>query len=181
MASLASLSEWYKIRDLFLGENYVDRNVVLALKLARSCNHPDAKWLVEVFGHLDGAFSDRKVREICLGRGEQDVRALCFGALSCHPLDVQRLTKSAESYAYAQARLAMHAEAGSRFVVAEKGVKQEERDAFHWFGYCHHVGDGTERNVEVAKSFYSRSAQLGFVFSMCEVMSFCWSRRTKRQ
>lgn len=39
---------WYEIRDLLTGDNYVEQNVVRALELAEDCDHPEARWLLEV-------------------------------------------------------------------------------------------------------------------------------------
>jgi hypothetical protein len=44
---LATLLEWFNIRDTFFGENCVSRNIPLAIELASSCQHPDARWLTE--------------------------------------------------------------------------------------------------------------------------------------
>jgi hypothetical protein len=46
---LSTLLQWYKIRDTFLGENHHMRDFALALRLASSCEHPEARWLCEVF------------------------------------------------------------------------------------------------------------------------------------
>jgi hypothetical protein len=50
---LATLLEWYKIRDTFFGENFVSQNIPLALELASSCQHPDARWLTEACAGKD--------------------------------------------------------------------------------------------------------------------------------
>jgi hypothetical protein len=34
---LATLLEWYKIRDTFFGENFVVQNIPLAIEMASSC------------------------------------------------------------------------------------------------------------------------------------------------
>ena len=50
---LATLLEWYKIRDTFFGHNKVSQNIPLGLELAESCDHPDARWLVDVCAGKD--------------------------------------------------------------------------------------------------------------------------------
>jgi hypothetical protein len=50
---LATLLEWYKIRDTFFGRNEVFRSIPLALELASSCRHPDAQWLAEACARKD--------------------------------------------------------------------------------------------------------------------------------
>ena len=56
-------SEWYHIRDVFLGLNHKPRNFRQAVVLAKTCPHPMAQWLV-------GIFNDKKVPksiwELCL-------------------------------------------------------------------------------------------------------------------
>ena len=41
--------EWLKIRDLFLGQNYVRHDVTHALELASACQHRDAVYLTHIF------------------------------------------------------------------------------------------------------------------------------------
>jgi hypothetical protein len=52
---LATLLEWYKIRDTFFGNtsNLVSQNIPSALQLAAPCNHPDARWLTEACAGKD--------------------------------------------------------------------------------------------------------------------------------
>ena len=50
---LATLLEWYKIRDTFFGDNHVSQNIPLALEMASSCHHPDARWLTEACAGKD--------------------------------------------------------------------------------------------------------------------------------
>ena len=47
---LATLLEWYKIRDTFFGLNWVSQNIPFALEMCGSCQHPDARWLTEACG-----------------------------------------------------------------------------------------------------------------------------------
>lgn len=41
------MEEWYKIRDLFFGENYQIQNIEKAFELARTCKHKEAVWFLE--------------------------------------------------------------------------------------------------------------------------------------
>lgn len=53
MASFKIQKEWYKIRDMFCGANSVVQNIPMALKLASSCQHPDAQWLAQVCAEME--------------------------------------------------------------------------------------------------------------------------------
>lgn len=41
------MEEWYKIRDLFFGENYQIQNIEKAFELARTCKHTEAVWFLK--------------------------------------------------------------------------------------------------------------------------------------
>ena len=45
--------EWYKILDTFFGHNCVHQNIPLAIEMASSCEHPDARWLTEACAGKD--------------------------------------------------------------------------------------------------------------------------------
>ena len=50
---LATKLEWYKVLDTFYGGNFVSQNIPLAIEMAASCNHPDARWLAEACAGKD--------------------------------------------------------------------------------------------------------------------------------
>jgi hypothetical protein len=106
---VATLLEWYKVRDTFFGDNYVSQNIPLALELASSCQHPDARWLTEACAENDvNTVEDAK--RVFSALGQSDARALCF-LWRCGTLgeqeDVTPLRRSAElGFAFAQALLA---------------------------------------------------------------------------
>jgi len=50
---LSVQKEWYKIRDTLFKHNFVDQNIPLALQLASSCEHPEARWLTSVCSGKD--------------------------------------------------------------------------------------------------------------------------------
>lgn len=43
-----SQAAWYKIRDNLTGDNYVEQNIPRAFALASVCQHPEARWLMQV-------------------------------------------------------------------------------------------------------------------------------------
>ena len=102
---LATVLEWYKIRDTFFGENLVVQNIPLALKMASSCQHPDARWLTEACAGKDARTVD-DAKRVFSSLGQSDARALCFAWLCCPGLgqrDSAPLRCSAElGFAFAQ-------------------------------------------------------------------------------
>jgi hypothetical protein len=123
---LATLLEWYKIRDTFFGENYVDRNIPLALELASSCQHPDARWLAEACAGKDVVtFEDAK--KVFSALGQNDARALCFLWMLEDPGDLTLLHCSAElGFAFAQAFLAPRSRGNELFKFAQLAAAQGE-------------------------------------------------------
>jgi hypothetical protein len=76
---LQQLLVWYKIRDIFFGENNVDQNIKKALELASFRDHPNAVWLTNLFAGR-GFASPEEARRVFLGC-DNDSRALCFAAV----------------------------------------------------------------------------------------------------
>jgi hypothetical protein len=79
--ALATLLEWYKIRDTIFGDNRVFHNIPLALELALSCQHPDARWLSEACVGMDLTTKEDSKR-VFSALGQSKARALCFAWLS---------------------------------------------------------------------------------------------------
>jgi hypothetical protein len=103
---LATLLEWYKIRDTFFGDNHVSQNIPLALEMASSCHHPDARWLTEACAGKD-VITEEDAKRVFSALGQNDARALCFAWLHGDQEDSAPLRRSAElGFAFAQARLA---------------------------------------------------------------------------
>jgi hypothetical protein len=106
---LATLLEWYKIRDTFFGHNLVSQNIPLALELASSCQHPDARWLTEACAGKD-VTTKEDAKRVFSALGQNDARALCFVWLRdkwVDRFDFAPLRRSAElGFAFAQALMA---------------------------------------------------------------------------
>jgi len=102
---LATLLEWYKIRDIFFGVNFSSRNIPLAIELASSCYHPDARWLTEVCAGK-GVNTEEDAKRVFSSLGLDDARALCL-MWRCSGQDLAPLRRSATlGFALAQAWLA---------------------------------------------------------------------------
>jgi TPR repeat protein len=167
---LATLLEWYKIRDTFFGKNnYVRRNIPLAIELASACQHPDARWLSESCAWKNvQTFEDAK--RVFSALGQNDARALCFIWNSCEEYeeeDFSPLRRSAElGFTFAQALMAEKTEGEERFKFAQLAALQGERDGFFQLGFCFYDGEGCERDLDKAKENFLVASELGRVSSM---------------
>jgi hypothetical protein len=166
---LATLLEWYKIRDTFFGHNWVDRNIPLALQLAAACQHPDALWLTEVCAGKD-VTTEEDAKQVFSALGQNDARALCFMWLCCSVfarLDSTSLRRSAElGFAFAQAELAEQTQGEEKLKFAQLAASQGERDGFFWLGCCFRDGFGREKNFNKAKENFLLASELGSVWAM---------------
>jgi hypothetical protein len=157
----ATLLEWYKIRDLLVGDNFALQDVLLAILLARECDHPDARWLSSVCAGRDFLCRDEAFC-VFVSLGDDDARALCFASQMgdeseiCHEM----LKKSAKmGYAWAQARLAARSEAPERFEWAKLAALQGERDGFSELGVCYELGWGCEKDLKKAQENFLLSVE----------------------
>jgi TPR repeat protein len=166
---LATLLEWHTIRDTFFGGNFVARNIPLAIELASSCQHPDARWLTEACAGED-VTTVEDAKRVFSALGQNDARALCFVWLSCdwdEQEDLAPLRRSAEfGYAFAQALLARQFLGEERFKFAQLAAAQGERDGFYWLGDCFYDGKGCEKNLDKAKENFLLASELGYVLAM---------------
>jgi hypothetical protein len=165
------LLAWYNIRDMFFGENEVERDVKRALELAAVCDHPDAIWLTKLLAGHDVCTLDQ-ARPFFLKCGQNDGKALGFAAFCCDGLNINEseeaalLRRGAEiGDAYSQGLMALSEE---KFGWAQKAASQGERDGFYSVGWCFSVGEGCERNLQLAKEHYLIAAELGDVSAMRE-------------
>jgi hypothetical protein len=166
--SVATLLEWYKIRDTFFGDNYVSQNIPLAIELASACQHPDARWLYEA---CDGKDVNTKedAKRVFSALGQNDARALCFMWM-CEDFveeDVALLRRSAElGFAFAQALMAGRIRGDDQFKFAQLAAAQGERDAFLQLGMCYNDGFECEEDFDKAKENVLLACELGYVFAM---------------
>jgi hypothetical protein len=137
---LATLLEWYKIRDTFFGRNYVDQNFTLALVLASSCKHPDALWLTQACAGKD-VTTEEDAKRVFSALGQDDARALCFTWLLDDQEDLSQLRRSAElGFAFAQALVTQQTTGEECFKFAQLAAAQGERDGLFRLGYCFRFG-----------------------------------------
>jgi TPR repeat protein len=163
---LATLLEWYKIRDTFFGDSDVPQNIPLALQLAASCAHPDARWLIEACAGKD-VTTKQDAKRVFSALGQNDACALCF--LWCCDDDegLSPLRRAAElCFPLAQAWMAGSTEGEEKFKFAQLAAAQEERDGCFWLGLCFRDGEGCEMDLDKAKENFLRASELGDVYAM---------------
>jgi hypothetical protein len=163
---LATLLEWYKIRDTFFGHNRVSQSIPLALELASSCQHPDAHWLTEACAGKD-VTTREDAKRVCSALCQNDARALCFAWLLGDRRDLTSLRRSAElGFAFAQALMAGQMEGEEQFKFAQLAAAQGERDGSHALGWCFRIGEGCEKDLEKAKENFLLASELGHVLAI---------------
>ena len=131
-----------------------------ALVLATRCQHPEARWLMEVFAGrvvntADDAFAVLEEKD--------DSRSLCFAAwLSRDKVRLQRsLQRSAElGYAFAQSLMAEQTDGTEKYDWASRAALQGERDGYYWLGLFFYDGYGCEGDKEKAKANFLKAANL---------------------
>jgi TPR repeat protein len=164
---VSTLLSWYKIRDTFLGGNFVSRNIPLAIELASSCDHPDARWLTEACAGKD--VRTKEVKRVFSAQ-KDDARALCFSWIfGTQVLEVclTQLHRSAElGFAFAQALMAGETEGEERFKFAQLSAAQGERDGLLQLGCCFRDGEGCEKDLDKAKENFLLASKLGHVLAM---------------
>ncbi len=180
-AALALNLEWYEIRDMLLGRNWVKQDVKRALELATACTHPDACtacthpdacWLTQIFVGKD-LDTKEDARAVFLAQGKNDARALFFAELvnAVDPIHIflPRLRQSAE-LGFALAQACMHFRVGGHegFSFVSQAASQGEREGFHQLGICYYSGDGCERDLEKAKENFLIAAKLDFTMAMID-------------
>ena len=155
--------EWYKIRDLFCGQNGYMRNIPLALEMAAKCKHPDAEWLSSICGTRVQTVEEA---ERCFRTHSQDARTLCF-TWFCNKMrnvaDLLPLYHSAcRGFPFAQAAFAKRTtDSQKRFKYAQLAVKHGERDGFSVLGDYYDVGIWChEKSEEKAIANFREAAKL---------------------
>jgi hypothetical protein len=159
---LAIFLEWYKVRDTFFGQNFVDQNIPLALEMCAS----DTRWLSEACAGKDVTTKEDSKR-VFSALGQNDARALCFAWLLGDRFDLAPLRRSAElGFAFAQVLMAWKTKGEERFKFAELAAAQGERDGFAILGYCFRDGKGCEKDLDKAKQCFLLASGHGHISVM---------------
>jgi hypothetical protein len=164
--SLSTRLEWYKIRDTFFGQNLVVQNIPLAIVMASSCDHPDARWLSEACaGKAVETVEDAK--RVFSALGQNDARAACFMWMLGDQEDSTALRRSAElGFAFAQGWMARRVSGDEKFKFAQLAAAQGEREGFFWLGVGFSHGQGCKKDLEKGKENLFLASELGHVMGM---------------
>lgn len=136
------LLEWYRIRDLWFGENHVCQNRLLALELAEHCEHPEAQWLC-----------GKKIRDT----NDHVIYLLEYIDYDCDiTRKLVRIAVKAKN-AFAQALWIDFPDVKNPFKYAELSALQGERDGFNSLGEIYY-GKG---DTEMAACLFLKAAKLG--------------------
>lgn len=168
--------DWYEIRDLLFGHNYVKQDLKRAFALAAICDHPEARWLNGMIAD-NNIDSMEQLRTIFVRCEKNDLKALCFSALSVWPVDKQALQRSADGgFGFAQACIAERKRGEDSFHYALLAAFDRERDGFFWLGECFRNGFGCEKDAVLSRENFMNAAVLGHVDAMVEFgKSFDWA------
>lgn len=157
--------EWYKIRDLFLGENERTRNIPLALKLAAKCFHPEAQWLTSVCaGHNLQTMDD--ARPIFRALWKTDMRALCFSYFMYDQQGCDLIQSAEAGYPFAQATVRKKIHLVREGNYAKAAAASGERDGFFELALSLFRIGGPFENTKEAKKYFLYAARLGHSASM---------------
>jgi hypothetical protein len=163
---LTTVLEWYKIRDTLFGRNCVSQNISVAVELASSCDHPDARWLTEVCAGKD-VNTKEDAKKVFSALGEDDARALCFAWVLGDRNDTAPLRRSAElGFAFAQALMVGETKRDEKLKFAQLAAAQGEREGFFWLGRCLCAGFRCLEDVNKAKENLLRASELGDAWAM---------------
>jgi hypothetical protein len=167
-SSVDPLCDWYIVRDTLFGSNKCLQNVKKAFELAAVCDHELARWLLSLFA--DHTVTNKvEVQQVFLALGNDDARALCFGACMQEPVNMDMVERAARlGDALAQATIAKKGDVQSKWSWAEKAARQGEREGFFELGTCYMYGYGCTKDETKAKELYLRAAKLGLVEGMSD-------------
>ncbi len=130
---LAVQLEWYKIRDMLFGQNWVSQDIPQAVRLAATCSHPDARLLHEACAGREVATA-LEAKDLFLALS--DVRAQCWAWLLSETVEMATLQRLAQpgGYAFAQSTFASKSRSKDCRQAAKLAAAQGERDGFFWLG-----------------------------------------------
>ena len=161
--------EWYKIRDLFFGWNFVRQNIPTALELASSCVYPDACWLTKVCAGKN-VKTEKDVKRVFSVLDKNDARGLFYMWALSYNINLEPLERSAKlGFAPAQASLARHSTEKNHLKFAQQSAEQGERDGFYRIGICFRDGEGCEKDLNKAKENFLKASKLGHGGAMLEI------------
>ena len=176
---------WLRIRDIFWGTNFFDRNIRLALSIASSCPHPNAVWISSIFSDM-ADISDAEARAVFLEH-QDDSRALCFAWYLLPREDrnsnLSLIRRAADlGDPFAPIRLCFGSgKEKDRFAAASRSASACEREGFNLLGFC--LTNGISQNSVFSCSLFSLFLFFFLSLSLSlmkdGVAMLIWTRRGK--
>ncbi len=158
----ADLIKWWDAMDMLLGTEHGRRNFAEGLRMARECEHEDAKWLCRLIPAEKPILTKEEMKHIFVAQGEER-RALFFAAMVFVD-DEMLLQRSAElDYHPAQAMFAARCQGCVRVEWAGKAAAQKDRIGLYELGKCYFEGDGCIKNETRALHLLKEAAELGWI------------------
>jgi hypothetical protein len=158
--------QWYEIRDNLVGQNNKMRSLRRALELAASCQHPDARWLIDALDmrreRTQASFfllSAKTTLARCVSRFCLAMKKIWLW-LRCdaQPSLVTRLLK----LSWHKTQKAWRSSSLLSWLAAAQG----ERDGYWELGWCFWAGDGCEKDLEKAKQNLLLASLLNHGYAM---------------
>ncbi len=167
----ASLLCWLRVRDLLFGHNCVPQNIPFAVEMAKTCDHPDAKWLVTVFSSLDDKCKitlEEAVSRLQLegwkGQFYADLLCGCNDAYWMPDL-IRRAADKGDNFARA-CLFTFYSGEDNLFALANISAASGERDGICFLADCYMQGIGCTKDILKAAQLCRASIELGSVQAM---------------
>ncbi len=161
------LLKWYDARSVLLGLNPMAQDMTEGMKLAKECDHEDAKWLTSLFP--DGApRSEEDARAMFLAEGET-AKALCFAGLVAGA-EWELIDRSAEyGNPLAMAVMAQWCNGDKRLGWAEKSAARGEPEGLYVLAWCLCPGGSNRETMARALQLWKEAADMGHALSQFEL------------
>ncbi len=166
---MKGVSNWFDVRDYFVGSDYNEQNIEKAFALAQSALHcMKSQWLLSIFS---GKPPSKEIAKTVLQEMKTNGLALGLAAL-CNGHDdelLQTALRCEDSFAYF-----LIAKQSSRLVMfcfAQKAAEKGDRDGHYLFGFCLKNNIGCNGDFEKAKEQFRAAAQLGHKYAAHQLAS----------
>jgi hypothetical protein len=155
--------KWWDALDVICGVR--EGGVEAGLQMARSCQHPDAQWLVALFPAGRAAVTPQHLREVMLEQGE-DPRAMFLNWCVARNIDGDEyvpddgvLFRAAEM-GYAPAQALRSTFPGMSSCWAQRSADQCDRSGLYQLAQCLIYGRDCERDRRKAIELFRAAAEL---------------------
>jgi hypothetical protein len=172
----AELVKWHDAMDKLVGPSkhhlFLDQDIPEGLRMAKECEHEDAKWLVSLFPETTWMTPEVLLKQ---GNGPRAMYfAECiapisgpFGALNERIDRLQQIAELGYAPAQAWAAGASFENEEERFALARKAAVQGDRDGLYELATCFQHGIGCETDEYKALMTLKEAAEMGHPVALC--------------